>query len=463
MDKEKVNPPSMDSALTKTRREVQQLEKSLHRQSSDLEKARKRIERLERENSKLKEELKLLRGKPSWAKPNKPEEAKRRAKKLGPKKGHPCSPRKLPDKIDREVNVVPKQCPHCGTDDLPAPHKWHQHVQIDLPPPQSSVVTRYHVGWCWCRYCNKAVSGGTKLSRSLYGPHLHARVSYWKYSLGLTLPKMQALLKEQYELDLSTGQLSALLKRSATCFDGMYEDIATTLLDQPGLYADETGWRMNGDNRWLWSFSSEEYSYYTIEASRGSKVVKKVLGEAYGGTLVSDFYAGYNKLNSSKQKCWSHALRKCAELCDKYPNGSEVRYYASRLKKFYQWSVRLQQLYEEGHDIDCQYKRLSTSTEHFLFRQWKHPALKTLSKRLIKYRGELYTFIMSGVEPTNNRAEREIRPAVLMRKTSYGNRSEQGAESQAVLMSIIRTCHKQNLNFSAFAADHMMNHWNLGE
>lgn len=455
MDEGKTKPPSMDSALVKARREIRQLETSLHRQSTDLDKAVEKIERLEKENAKLKEELKLLRGRPSWAKPNKLTEAKRAGKKRGPKKGHKCNPRKIPGKIDREVKVVPKQCPHCGKDNLPPPHKWHQHIQIDLPPPQRPVVTRYHVGWCWCSKCGTAVSSGAKLSRSLYGPHLHAQVSYWKYSLGMTLPKIQALLKEQYGLEISTGQLSELLRRSATCFDAMYEDIATSLLDQPGLYADETGWRIDGDNRWLWSFSTDKQSYYTIEASRGNKVIDKVLGKAYAGTIVSDFYGAYNRLDSTKQKCWAHILRKCTELREKYPEDIEIRYYASRLKRFYQWGIRLRKLHEDGNNIASQHKRLQTNTIRFLFRRWKHTALKTLTKRLVKHRGELYTFIITGVEPTNNRAEREIRPAVLMRKTSYGNRSEQGAKNQAVLMSIIRTCRKQGYDFAAFAANQL--------
>lgn len=455
MDEGKTKPPSMDSALVKARREIRQLEDSLHKQSTDLDKAIKKIERLEKENAKLKEELKLLRGRPSWAKPNKPAETRDVKKQRGPKKGHKCNPRKIPEKIDREVKVVPKQCPHCGKDNLPPPHKWHQHIQIDLPPPQHPVVTRYHVGWCWCNKCGTAVSSGTKLSRSLYGPHLHAQVSYWKCSLGLTLPKIQALLKEQYGLEISTGQLSELLKRSAASFNAMYEDIATSLLDQSCLYADETGWRMDGNNWWLWSFSTDKQSYYTIEASRGSKVVDKVLGEAYGGTIVSDFYGAYNKLNSGKQKCWAHILRKCTELREKYPKDIEIRYYANRLKRFYQWGVRLQLLHKGGSDITSQHKRLQTNTIRFLFKRWRHGVLKTLTKRLIKYRGELYTFITTGVEPTNNRAEREIRPAVLMRKTSYGNRSERGAKNQAVLMSIIRTCRKQGHEFVTFAANHM--------
>ena len=88
----------------------------------------------------------------------------------------------------------------------------------------------------------------------------------------------------------------------------------------------------------------------------------------------------------------------------------------------------------------------------------RHPELKRLSKRLIKYRDELYVFIKTGVDATNNAAEREVRPAVLMRKMSYGNRSDQGAENQAILMSMIRTATKRGLNFTQFATDHLTRH-----
>ena len=236
MDEGKNKPPSRDKALVRAHREIRQLEGSLHDQASELEKARKKIERLERENASLKEELKLLRGQPSWVKPSRAEDARRRAKKRGPKEGHLCHPRKIPQRVDREVKIIAKHCPHCGKVELPPPHKWHQHIQIDLPPPQRPVVTRYRVGWSWCGSCGRSVSSGGRLSRSLYGPHLHAQVSFWKFSLGLTLPKIEGMLRDQYGLDMSTGQLSELLKRSGRCFDAMYEDIATSLLDQPGLY-----------------------------------------------------------------------------------------------------------------------------------------------------------------------------------------------------------------------------------
>ena len=109
----------------------------------------------------------------------------------------------------------------------------------------------------------------------------------------------------------------------------------------------------------------------------------------------------------------------------------------------------------QGNETKKSFARLVSDTETFMFRRFRHPKLKTLAKKMIKFRASLYTFVEHGSEPTNNNAEREIRPSVLMRKTSYGNRSNPGAKNQAILMSMIRTCHKQNINFVNFATNHL--------
>jgi len=143
------------------------------------------------------------------------------------------------------------------------------------------------------------------------------------------------------------------------------------------------------------------------------------------------------------------------ELQKKHPKNLEITYFLSRLKAFFRRGVALRDLKIQGEDIKKALARLTTETQNFMFRRFKQAELKTLAKRMIKFRASLYMFIEHGSEPANNNAEREIRPAVLMRKTSYGNRSPAGAGTQAILMSMIRTCHKQNLNFVNFATAHL--------
>jgi len=445
--------PSQDRALIKTRREVKRLEEALRKESGDNEKLRQEIERLKQENEKLRKELAATRQPPRWAKANRSGQQKKRAKKRGPKNGHAPHPRTLPQVVDREVGLVPKHCPDCQGN-LPEPSKWHTHTQIDLPPPSQPIVTRFHVGWSYCKNCQKEVSIKNRLSGSKYGPNLHAQVCYWKFSLGLTLGKIQSLLNEQYRLKLSTGLLSGMITRSAKRFEGAYEDLGTSLSSQAFLHGDETSWRNDGNNAWLWSFSNQDVSYYVIDRSRGQKVIDDVLGKSFNGVLVSDFYSAYNGIDCEKKKCWTHLLREFREPKKKYPKNAEIKSYSKQMKRFFRRGLSLQEAHRAGKNIETRFRRLVDDTVCFIFKNPKHPDLKRLAKRLRKYRNELYVFVKSEVDATNNAAEREIRPAVLMRKTSYGNRSDQGAENQAILMSMIRTASKSGQNFIQMASSH---------
>lgn len=445
--------PSQDRALEKTRREVKQLEESLHRETAEKEKWRREAERLKRENEKLKKELAASRRPPKWAKANR---VNRAGKKKGPKFGHKPHTRKRPESIDETVVVFPESCPTSGGWlPFPSSSQWHTHVQMDLPAPGKMQVTEFIVGRSYCRHCRKYHSGAGRMSHSLYGPRLHAQVSYWKFDLGLTLPKIRKLLRDQYSLELSTGQLSEIISRAADKFSSSYEDLKTSLLDQDHLHVDETGWRLDGRNAWLWSFSNSDLSFYTIDPTRAQGVVEEVLGEVFAGVLCSDFYGAYHKIESTKQKCWAHILRDLHNLKEKHPRNLEVRYFASRLKDFFDRGKLLREECAAGKNIKPRLKRLEEDTADFSFRKFRHSKLKNLAKRLIKYRAEMFVFIEKDLEPTNNNAEREIRPAVLMRKTSYGNRSERGKESQAILMSMLRTSAKRGVNFVEMATEHL--------
>jgi hypothetical protein len=285
--------------------------------------------------------------------------------------------------------------------------------------------------------------------------------------MGLTLGKIHKLLWDQYGLDISTGVLSEMVTRAAKKFKSGYEDLKTQLSDEKHLHADESGWRCMGDNHWLWSFSNDKMSFYKIDRSRSQQVVEELLGKSYSGVLISDFYGAYNKLQCQKQKCWPHLMRDLRECKEKYSKSQEIIAFAQQAKRYFNCGKKLQQDYESGKNIDTRLKRLIAKTENWMFKKYRHKELKRLCKRLIKYRNELYTFIKTGVDPTNNHGEREIRPAVLMRKISYCNRSDQGRENQEILMSMVRTSEKRKINFVEMATEHLKgnkppNYW-MGE
>jgi hypothetical protein len=327
---------------------------------------------------------------------------------------------------------------------------------VDIPKLSPTVTTKYSVGWSWCKKCNKLVGPKNRLKATKYGPNLHASVAYWKFGLGLTLGKIQTLLKAQYSLEMSTGVLSGMLTRCSKWLEDSYEDIKTSLMDQSHLHADESGWRQDGRNFWLWSFSNNYLSFYSIEKSRGQDVVRNILGKTFDGVLISDFYGSYNEIDSAKQRCWVHLLRELRELKEKYKGNREIVTFSRRIKLFFHRSVALALSHASGQDINKRLIRLEDDTHKFAMQAHKQEDLVRLGKRIIKYRRELYTFVTRGVDPTNNNAEREIRPAVLMRKTSYGNRSKQGSRNQEILMTGVRTCAKRGINFVESVSEHLV-------
>lgn len=443
-------------AINRAKEQIKILEGTVHKQVHKITNLEKENNNLKKEIERLKKELAAKRVAPQWAKPNKSKDKTKKAKKKGPKLGHAPHSRRRPEHIDQTIVVFPEICPQGhGELPFPSPSKWYTHVQIDLPKACKAVVTEFVVGSSYCKTCGKYHSATGRVSGSLYGPRLHAQVCYWKYSLGLSLLKIQKLLLDQYNLSLSTGQLSEVITRTSHKFEDTYDSLQTELHDQSHLHVDETGWRVEGKNGWLWSFSNQDISFYVIDPSRGQGVVEDILGEVFTGVLCSDFYGAYHKIESVKQKCWAHILRDLKNLNEKEPNNFEIQYFFSRLKNFFDRGKKLREEKAAGKDVAKNLKRLMGDTELFAFRRFKHPVLQTLGKRLIKYRREMYTFIEKNLEPTNNNAEREIRPAVLMRKISYGNRSEQGRKNQSIMMSIIRTADKRGQNFVQMATQHL--------
>jgi len=443
-------------ALIRERQKVKRLEETVDQKARENERLRKENDRLKKRNEKLKQQLAAARKTPTWVKANKPEDGNGKpGKKKGPKKGHKPNIRQRPERSDREVVLAADTCPCCD-ESLPAPSRWHEQWQTDIPKLAAPITTKFSVGWSWCKKCDKLVAPKERLKATKYGPNLHASVAYWKFGLGLTLGKIRTLLVAQYGLEISTGVLSGMLTRTSRWLEDAYEDIKTSLADQTHLHADETGWRQDGRNFWLWSFTNDYLSFYSIDKSRSQAVVRRILGETFDGVLITDFYGGYNAIECAKQKCWVHLLRELRELKDKYNGNKEIIAFARRLKTFFHRGIALALAKAGDQDITKRLHRLGDDTHRFATLRHQHEDLQRLAKRLIKYRSELYTFIERGVDATNNNAEREIRPAVLMRKTSYGNRSSQGSRNQEILMTGVRTCAKRGINFVETVAEHLV-------
>lgn len=257
--------------LRRSKMDLEYSEAEKHELEDEVEQLRKENAKLHHENDQLKSENEYLKNQLRPRATQNPSrkplserngDKKQPSKKMGAKPGHPAHKRKVPTHIDQHVKIIPDHCPNCNHP-LPEPYIWHSHTQVDLPEITQPITTQYHIGWSHCSKCKQDVSIGDseKLPRSKYGPRLHALVGYWKFGMGLTLPKISQMLKDQYNgLDIATGELSEMLTHGAAKFFYPYQDLKNTLRKEKVVFADETSWRRAGKGAWLWSFSSPKYS-----------------------------------------------------------------------------------------------------------------------------------------------------------------------------------------------------------
>lgn len=383
---------------------------------------------------------------PPYAKPP----AATRRKKPGAREGHPGVARPRPDAIDRRQTHQLAACPDCGGSLTRTGRKRTRLVE-DIPDNLKPEVTEHTICRDWCPRCKKQVEPPVPdaLAGCMLGHRTVALSAWLHYGLGVTTTQIVAVFNQHLKLKISDGGLTAMWHRLAAVLGPWYEALHRHCLDAGVLHADETGWRVNGQTWWLWCFATADATCYLIDESRGHPALEEFFVQEFAGVLVSDFWAAYDAVGRTRQKCWPHLLRELKEV-DK---GSEADQdwpdFAKRLRRIYTDAVRLaaSRPHRAADDFATKLSRLHGRVVEMACQAWTNPHAKRLAKRLHKYGPELLTFVeFDGVPPSNNHAEREVRPAVLMRKASFGNQSDAGAKTRAVLMSVMRTLKVRGLD-----------------
>jgi hypothetical protein len=284
------------------------------------------------------------------------------------------------------------------------------------------------------------------------GPGVLALAAELRHGLGLTMPKICRLLAEQFQVALSPGGLSQALARLARQLTPEYEQVQQQLRASTSAHGDETGWWPGGKHAWLWTFATLRLTLYRISAKRETAVIESVLGERYPGTLVSDCLNVYDRYAAArKSKCVAHHLRAIAQAQQEAPASR----FLWRAKRLFQGALTLQRLraqlppavYERG------VASLERRLDQMLAGEYPEQAEARIAKRLGKQREHLLTFLReAGVAATNNLAERQLRPAVITRKLSCGNKTWAGARTWEVLASLAATCRQQGERLAAVVA-----------
>jgi len=415
--------------------------------------------------AQLREELDKYRSEPpSFIKPNTPK-AKDKAQKQPRRKRakDQNGARRREQTPTHTIEYKLEQCPTCR---YPLQHSQLalRRQVIELPPPLPVEITEYQLFKSWCARCRKWHHAQVDLSTQVVGQQgrigvrIASLIAYLRTSLRLPVRLIREYLHSTHQLLISTGEIVELLHRVAEAepVKRAQHELRQRVRQSRIVHGDETVWRQEGQNGYVWLFCTPEGErYYEYDRSRGGAVAKRILGSDFKGTLVTDFYAAYNDFAGEHQRCWAHLLRDLHSLKEEHKANEEVLWWAGQLRKLYNAA---QDLLKSGpsppaeQERECLYIQSVEATSE-LARQYAnakehrtHPC-HTLAKRLLLHLDGLFQFVLQpGLSADNNLAERSVRPVVVMRKVSGGSQSERGSRTRMTLASLFGTWRAKGLN-----------------
>jgi hypothetical protein len=457
--------------------ELRAVRPQLYRADQKIDRLEQRLEKLAAENTVLRKRVAELTGQldrrpkavPAFVKANVPG---RGGQHPGRQAGHEAALRPVPAKIDTHIQVpMPRDaqgvasCPQCHSQ--LAEVRQHQRIVEDLIPART-VVTCYHTTSGYCPSCRKRIESrapeqppAAEVAPTQIGLNALATAGLMRAQYRLPYRLISQLLADLPGLSLSPGAVARQIQRMSQCLEGEYDRLRVFLRFAPVVHMDETSWRVDGHNQWLWTMLDPQHTLFHVDKSRGHKVVIKLLGEVFGGTLVSDFYSAYGALDCRKQKCLVHLLRELRDTGARSP-AFAANSFARRLKRLLKELLLLgkQKPKLKAGVYAARGRRLEERLRELAHSPGPEADAQRIAGRLRKHAKELTLFLWDpAVASDNNAAERALRPAVVLRKITGGSRSERGARATAVLMSVVRTAVQQQRPLFETIKTLLMNAW----
>lgn len=284
---------------------------------------------------------------------------------------------------------------------------------------------------------------------SFIGPVAKSVAAHLSYQIGMIYGQVERVMADLFGLKLTRSALVGFDKAIYQKGKPFYEMLKERMYLSPYCCADETGWLiLSIGSGWLWVFTNDVICLYLIDKSRGSDVVKLVLGEDYPGILVSDCFSSYNPVSAGgKQKCVVHILRKNKEIQESPLIDISVEVFTTQVKDLFQTALELKKNWKSGNVAEEELSKKATSfkekLEEITNQELENEDVENLRKRLIRHKDEPFIFLTHPYVPAdNNLAELSLRPCVIHRKLMYFNTTEQGARHYEVIMSLTQTAKK---------------------
>ena len=362
---------------------------------------------------------------------------------VGAQKGHEGTTRETPEP-NRFKELKLSKCPDCGKQ-LGRLRSMHKKIIIDIPEPRPLNITEYTIPIYFCNHCSQQVipiDYGLP-SEGIFGPNIMAEIALLKNEDRLPYSKIAAILNRQYGLKLTAATALDINRRVADKLQGAYEEIKQEIISSSQVNADETGIKVQGKNYWTFLFMSLTSVMFMIRPGRGQKTIKESLGHKYNGILSCDGWTSYPKCVNKIQRCWAHLLREAKWLAEKHEGQARLLYNLlckmfNRIKKItistipriktrtYNWCIKIMRQMINTCKAYAELRKFAGKIENG-FEHW-------------------FTCILHPeIEPTNNRAERELREIVVQRKIS-SLWNEKGIRIKETIMSCLATWRLRGLN-----------------
>lgn len=380
-----------------------------------------------------------------------------RKKRPGRPEGHPGSHRSVPAQVDEHIEVPLPACPHCGGA-VEAVEPIEQFIE-EIPPvrPRVTHLITYRGR---CPDCGEVhsthplkTSEATGAAGAQLGPRAQALAATLNKQHGLTMRTTCRVLDDLAGLHLSPGGLAQLVQRVARKAEAPYAALIVDIRAAAAVFVDETSWYVGAPGAWLWVFTTTTEAVYRVESSRGRDVVTGTLGEGFGGVLVSDCLSSYEKVPYRTHKCIAHHLKAISEA-RRRPDTAHTG-YLDEWRLFFRAVIGFYRAREHMAAEEFAERRagLEGWRERLFAAPRTGPGEVAIQNRIGRRWDSILTCLYEpAAEPTNNRAERDLRPAVIARKLSCGNKTEAGKRGFEVLRSVATSCWKRGHDAVSFIA-----------
>jgi transposase len=356
------------------------------------------------------------------------------------------------EEVDVVVPVKPARCHHCQHP-LQGEDPYPQRQQVTEIPPVKPIVTEYQLHRLVCPACGAATRAELPLGvpPGGFGPRLQATMALCTGAYHLSKRTTQDLLEAFFGVALGLGSIANLEQATTQAVAQPVAEAQAYVQTQPAAYADETGWREGQQRAWLWTVVTEWVTVFVVRRSRSAKVAQELLGERFWGWLVTDRWSAYTWYPGwRRQLCWAHLLRDIEAMIARGGRSAEVgEALRVEARKMFHWWHRVRDGTLTHASFRTYMQPIRREVERLLEAGQRCGVPKTegTCREIFKLRQALWTFVRhEGVEPTNNAAERAIRPGVLWRKGSFGTQSAEGSRFVEALMTVVATLKQQHRN-----------------